>query len=72
MVGGPTLIEEECAVTEEGYPLTYDGMGIIEHFFFVSDACDAATMDWANFLRGSSLDWMVIPCVTRSKAFSSI
>ena len=67
MVGGPTLIEEEITLSDEGWPLTHDGMCHIQHFFYVSDAVDATKMDWTEFIRGSSLDWMVIPCETRSK-----
>jgi hypothetical protein len=67
MVGGPTLIYEETEVTEDGFDGNYDGMGVIRHFYFISDACDAGAMDWSDFLRSSELDWMVIPCVSRSK-----
>lgn len=65
MVGGPTLFEEEIELTEDGFPLTYDGMGPIRHWFYVENACDAVAMDWSGFLAASDLDWMVLPCVSR-------
>ena len=65
MVGGPTVVEEEYEVTEDGFPLTYDGMGAINHFFFVGDPCEASDMDWSAFLTDTTLDWMIIPCETR-------
>ena len=68
MVGGPYLIEEEIGLTEDGLSATYDGMGCVRHFFYVSEACDASEMDWSQFLLSADLDWMVLPCVSRSGA----